>query len=213
MKIILTLSVLCCLSAAAFAQKSFEGLVTYNVSYKSKMPQLTDEQMTRLGGTTQLYYTKGDNYKYIWNGKLFEWAIYSGRDKKVYSKFSTVDSILWYSVELSHDTIYKTELKENDTTILGYPCNRLTFTCKTGSQVYYFSPALAVDPDLYTDYKVVNYYDYLRIAKAVALKEIFVTNEAETVITARDIQQQPVDDRIFEIPKEYPLRDNPLPTP
>jgi hypothetical protein len=43
-----------------FAQ-NFEGKITYSNSYKSKIPNLSDDQLSSIMGTTQEYYIKGGN--------------------------------------------------------------------------------------------------------------------------------------------------------
>ncbi len=48
--------------------QSFEGTITYSNSYKSKSPQLKDEQLNSMMVTTQEYYIKGGNYKSVFNG-------------------------------------------------------------------------------------------------------------------------------------------------
>ncbi|MGZ3822455.1 MAG: RHS repeat domain-containing protein [Mucilaginibacter sp.] len=69
MKNFLTLLVLCCTCAGAMAQKSFEGEVDYWLHFISRRADVTAEQMSDYAGPTQIYYTKGANYRYGFNGK------------------------------------------------------------------------------------------------------------------------------------------------
>ena len=207
MKTILTLTI--CLFAAwcARAQKSFEGKVTYSLQFISNTPGVSGDVIGQRVGTTQLYYTKGANYKYEVNGTIDQWSVYVAKEKRVYGKSTLTDTLKWYSVTTNHDTIYHTELKENDTTILGYPCARLTFTCKSGIQVYYFNRKFFVNADLYRDYREVDYFDYLAISGAVALKEVFISPGFTEVVTATKIEQIPIDDKIFELPPNAPVAE------
>ncbi|MGZ3836038.1 MAG: hypothetical protein ACXVB0_21165 [Mucilaginibacter sp.] len=206
MKNFLTLLLLLCLAAGGFAQKkSFEGVTTFSTSYKSHMKDVTDEQLDQYFGTKQLYYCKGAHAKFVNGGKLFEWSMYVPAEKRVYDKLVRSDSALWYSTEINHDTLYKTELKRNDTTILGYACDRLTFTCKDETQVYYFCTEFYVDPELYVDFKEVNFYAFLKIAKSIALKEVFSNRSFTETLTAIEIKRMPVDDQLFEIQPGTPI--------
>ncbi|MGZ3767097.1 MAG: hypothetical protein ACXVB0_20455 [Mucilaginibacter sp.] len=144
----------------------------------------------------------------MYTGKGMQWGLYIARDKKVYNKEAYTDTVLWNDARVNKDTIYKTELKPNDTTILGYPCDRVTFTCKFGTQVYYFNKGFWVDPALFVDYKFVNYYDYLKIAKSLALKEVFIYEGFTVEITATTIKQGPVDDALFVLPDGALLKEN-----
>src|SRR5581483_2091579 len=111
--------------------------VIYSIDIKSNTPSATSEQFSRLIGNTQHYYMKGANYKSTYNGELNAWNIYV--NKKYYDKTSRKDTFYWHDVSIDHDTIYKTELKKNDTIILGYRCHKLTFVCNSGIQIYYFN--------------------------------------------------------------------------
>jgi len=206
MKSLITLLLVCCLVTGAFAQTNFEGVITYSSSYKSHMPHVTDDQITRYFGATQLFYVKGAYSKYMYSdGRWLKWSLYLPMEKKVYEMQAKSDSVLWYSVTVDHDTITNTELKRNDTTILGYPCDKLTFTCKDGAQIYYFNAKFAVDPVLYADFKEVNYYAYLNIAKAVALKVVFSGRDFTETMIATEVKPMPLDDQLFVLPLDIKI--------
>ena len=208
MKKILTLLLpLICSSLIALGQKSFEGKVTYQVRFISNIKGLSSEELTKRCASEQVYYTKGNNYRYDWNGTIDQWSVYRSADKKVYGKNSLSDTLQWYGVTVNHDTIYRIDLKENDTTILGYPCDRLMFTCRSGIQAYYFNRELAVDPDLYKDYKEVNYFAYLSIAKSLALKEVFMTPNYTEIVIATKVERIPIDDGLFVLPEGTAMKE------
>ena len=56
------------LQAAAMAQP-FEGKIVYENKYKSKLPNVTDEQLTAMMGSKQDYFVKSGNYKIATNGR------------------------------------------------------------------------------------------------------------------------------------------------
>lgn len=53
--------------------QTFEGKIVYKNSYKSKMPNMTDEQFTTMMGSTQEYFIKNGDYKSVANGSFFQW--------------------------------------------------------------------------------------------------------------------------------------------
>jgi len=65
------------LVAAIFAitsfGQSFEGKIVYQNAYKSKIPNVTDEQFTTMMGSTQEYFIKNGDYRSVANGSLFQW--------------------------------------------------------------------------------------------------------------------------------------------
>jgi len=200
MKKTLTLLILLQFSLTiAFAQKSFEGEVVYSIVIKSNTPKFTDGQLSNMMGTTQHYYMKGANYKSVLNGKLSQWEIYIGKNKKVY------DSVLWNDVTINHDTIYKVSFKKNDTTILGYKCDKLTFICNRGIEIYYFSSQFAVDPRLYINHQEGNWYAFLEKSRSIALKEIMQRKYFTFTLTALSVTRKPLDDKLFELPPNIPI--------
>jgi hypothetical protein len=209
MKRILTLLLFSCAFAPVIAQKSFEGEVVYSVSVKSNTPNTTTERLAGLVGTIQHYYMKGGNYKNTFNGTAGEWQICLSKNKKLYFKVLGRDTIYWQDVRVNPDTLYKTELKKNDTTILGYKCDKLIFTCSTGIQVYYFNNQFSVDPNLYTSVKYSNWYAFLEKARSIALKEIFYEKFYTITLTATSIQRRMLDDTIFKLPEGIPIVENP----
>ena len=52
--------------------QSFEGKIVYKNIYKSKMPNVTAEQLTTMMGSTQEYFIKKGDYKSMANGSFLE---------------------------------------------------------------------------------------------------------------------------------------------
>ena len=75
------------LAITSFGQ-SFEGKIVYQCTYKSKFPNVSDEQLTQLMGSTQEYLIKDGDYKSITNGASFQWQLYRHADNKLYSKIA-----------------------------------------------------------------------------------------------------------------------------
>ena len=118
-------------SVVALGQ-SFEGKIVYSNSYKSKTPNVTDEQFTSMLGSTMDYYIKDGDYKAIVNGSLVQWQIYVNNDNKLYTKMANSDTLIWNDGATNPFEVVKSELKKGVTVILGYKCDELILTCKTG---------------------------------------------------------------------------------
>ena len=81
------------ISLFTFAQ-SFEGKIIYQLTYKSKMPSVTDAQFSSMMGNTQNYYIKGGDYKSETNGSFILSQLYINKDNKLYNKFSNSGALL-----------------------------------------------------------------------------------------------------------------------
>ena len=188
----------------------FEGKITYKNEFKSKIPNVPDEQLTAMMGNTLDYYIKDGNYKSTTNGTFLQWQLYINKDNKLYNKMSNSATILWNDGAVNADEVIKSELNKGVTTILGYQCDELILTCKSGVQKYYFNSKLEIDPKFYENHKFANWYHYVSQSKAVPLK-IMVDNAQFSVVSmATNIQSQKIDAELFALPADAKLEKNPF---
>ena len=187
-------------SAACFAQ-TFEGKITYANTYKSKFPNLTDQQLTEMMGPLFEYFFKGPDYKTQSNGTLMQWQLYNSNDNKLYSKLSNSDSAIWNDVTVNPDSVLKAEVHAAVTEILGYTCDELVLTCKSGIQKYYYNSKISLDHTLYQKHKLGNWYDYVKVAKAVPLKMVIDSPQFVLESTATAIDPVKLEAKIFLLPE------------
>ena len=131
-------------SSQLFAQP-FEGKIIYKNSYKSKLSNVTDQQFNAMMGDTQEYFIDGGDYKTITNGTFFIWQLYLNADNKLYTKIANSEAILWNDGSINNDEIVKAELNKEVIEVLGYKCDELILTCKSGVQKYYFNSKFSID--------------------------------------------------------------------
>lgn len=188
----------------------FEGKIVYQNTFKTKNPQMKDEQWTAMFGSTQEFYTKGDNYKSVSNGSLLQWQIYSAKDNKIYTKMGNSPSIYWNDAATNTDTIKKSEIKKAAAVILGYTCDELTLTCTSGIQKYYFNSKLAVNPALFANHKYGNFAHYLAKSKAWPLKSYIETDQFTITSVATEVKPMAIDINIFKLPAGVKIEKSPF---
>jgi len=133
------------LTTFASIGQPFEGKIIYTNSYKSKMPNVTDGQFTSMMGATQEYFIKNGNYKSLANGTFLQSQYYVSSENKLYTKMANSEAFLWNDGATNPDEVLKSEVNKGVTEILGYKCDELVLTCKSGIQKYYFNSKLSVD--------------------------------------------------------------------
>ena len=111
---------------------------------------------------------------------------------------------------MNPDSVLKTELNKEVVDILGYKCDELIFTCKSGVQKYYFNSKLQIDPKLFENHKFGNWYHYLLQSKAVPLKMMIDNAQFSVVSMATNIQPGKIDDQIFGLPADAKLEKSPF---
>jgi hypothetical protein len=197
-KIIVTFSLLIS-SIFSFAQ-SFEGEIVYSNTFKSKMENVTDQQLTAMIGDVQNYYIKGGDYKSETNGNFFLWQLYINSENRLYNKVANSDVVTWFDGLANSDSVISTELHPNAVEVLGYKCDELVLNCKNGVQKYYFTSKLLVDGKLYANHRYGNWSVYVSKANALPLKFI-IDNEhfiLEGIATA--VKPMKLDQTFFTLP-------------
>lgn len=196
--------------AFATIAQNFEGMVIYKNTLKSKHSNMTDDQWLKMMGSIQDYYIKQGQYKSVTNGTMFEWQIYSNKDNMIYSKPTNSTTVLWNDAAVYDDEVLKTEIKKNALTILGYKCDELTLTCKSGIQKYYFAPKLAIDIKLFESHKYANWYEFLKNSKSLSLKTIIETVYFTMETVATEVKPMKLNDELFVLPKNTKTEKNPF---
>ena len=189
--------------------QNFEGKITYQNTFKSKNSQITDQQWTNMFGPIQEFYAKGSNYKNVSNGTLLVWQVYSAKENMIYTKMGNSPSVYWNNAGENTDTILKSEIKKASAVVLGYTCDELILTCKSGLQKYYFNSKVGVDPKLYAAHTYGNFAFYLAKSKAWPLKSIIATDQFTLISTATEIKPMVVDANIFKLPAGAKLEKSP----
>ena len=196
------------LAITSFGQ-NFEGKIVYKNIYKSKTPGVTDEQFTSMMGSTQDYFIKDGEYKSVANGTFFQWQLYINKDNKLYSKMANSETLLWNDGASNTEEIVKAEINKNVTEILGYTCDELILTGKSGIQKYYFNSKLSVDTKLFVNHKFGNWFDFLSRSNSLPLKTIVDNDNFTLESVATEIKDMKIDKSFFELPANVKTIKNP----
>src|SRR5216683_7851412 len=189
--------------------QTFEGEIVYQNSFKSKVANLTDQQLSAAVGSKQEYYIKNGDYKSVTNGSFPQWQIYINADNKLYSKMSNTETILWNDGGVNADEVLSSTLNKGVTDVMGYKCDELILNCKSGIQKYYFNSKLSVDTKLYENHKYGNWYDYLSKAKALPLKMIIDNDQFTMESVAVEIKPMVLDAKVFQLPADAKTAKSP----
>jgi len=194
--------------ASALAQ-SFEGTITYINSYKSKVPAMTDEQIGAMMGANQTYKIKGGNYHSSLDGSLMQWQLYRADENRIYMKLSSTSAVFWKDASENPDEVQEAVLNKKVEKVLGYTCDELVLTCKSGVQKYYFHSSVGVDPSIFTNHKFGNFSEMISRTKALPLKAVIETQQFTIVTIATEVKPEKVSDEVFKFPEGVNLQKSP----
>lgn len=194
----------------AFASgQSFEGKIIYQVNYKSKHPNVQDEQFNTMMGTIQEYIIKGADYKSSFNGTTFQWQQYDSKTNKLYNKMANSKSIQWIDAGTNDDKVLSVKLNKGVTEVLGYKCDEVILTCQSGVQKYYYNEKMAVDISLFRNHLYGNWFEYLKVAKSLPLKSIIETPQFIVESVATEIIELELEETEFRVPDKSKVANKP----
>ena len=196
------------LTYAGFSQ-SFEGQITYAVTYKTKQASTTDEQWGEMLGTQHNYFLKGGNYYALSNGTVFNWQRYISETNKYYYKLGVSSKVFRINGSINETPGIIVSHKPNAAEVMGHKCDELVFKTSKGSHTYYYSADFPVDPKLFTNHRYGDWAAYLEKSRALPLKEIVENNEFTMEIVATEIQQKPLDSETFKLPADIEIQESP----
>ncbi len=208
MKRLLTFFFVSFLAISCYGQ-SFEGKVVYKNTYNSKLPNVTDEQITLMMGSNLEYFVKGGSYKSVGNGSLFQWQIYTNKTNRLYTKMSNSDAPSIQDASEVADEVLKVELKKDVAEILGYKCDEVIFTLKEGTERYLFSSKLSLDPDAFVNHKFGNWHRFLSISKSLPLRSVIDNGRYRLESVATEVKRMELPDNLFELPPGVQTMKNP----
>jgi hypothetical protein len=208
MKKTLFISIALLITLFASAQ-TFEGLIVYSNTYKSKTANVTDAQFTSMLGSTQDYYIKGGSYKSVVNGTFLQSQVYVNKENRLYTKVSNNEALLWNDGASNDAEIIKVESNKGVLTVLGYLCDELIFTTKTGTEKYYFNTAVSADPQQYAKHKYGNWYDLISRTKSLPLKTIVENDNFILESTATEMKTMKIEDSFFALPANAKFEKSP----
>jgi hypothetical protein len=188
------------LSTISAISQSFEGKITYANTFKTKNTKITDQQWAAMLGSNQEYFIKDGDYKSITNGTFVQWQQYINAENRLYIKMANTETLLWNDGSIQGDEVLKVEINKKVTEILGYKCDEVILTCKSGIQKYYFNSKLAVNTKLFANHKFGNWFDYLSKSNALPLKSIIDTAQFTMESIATEVKPSKLDPIMFELP-------------
>lgn len=186
--------------------QNFEGEIIYSNTFKSKLPNFTDEQLQLLIGDKQEYFIKDGYYKSLSNGQALTVQLYDNKTNRIYNKTPKADTLYWFDASVNTDTVASFEIKKNAGKILGYECDAIIMKTKTGTTTIYYNTKYKVDNKLYTKHNYSNWAFYVNQTKALPLKTVVETNQFKMESTAVEIKPMNFETGFFDIDPKAPVK-------
>ncbi len=207
MKHLLILISVLVFSSLAFGQ-AFEGKIIYQNSYVSKMPSVSNEQLSSALGTRQEYYIKGASYRSVSNG-MAELTLYVPTENRIYMKLSGNETLKWLDAGTDPNKVLKVVINKRVAKVLDFECDEAILTTEQGVEKYYFSSDLSVDKDLFEKHAFGHWYDLISATGSLPLKSIVETPQFITTSEAVEVVRTKLNEEDFLLPKHLKIKENP----
>jgi len=196
------------LTSTVLSAQSFEGKITYQNTYTSKIQDVTNDQFRGMMGSVQDYFIKGAKYKSVTNGSYAQMQLYIPSENRLYSKLSVTDTLMWSDGNSNLDEAVSYEIQKSQVEILGYKCDALVVVTKMGKATYYFSEKVKVDPELYKNHHYGNWGLIISQTKSLPLKIEMETLQFTMVSTAVEMKEMELENSFFDLPNA-PIKKSP----
>jgi len=197
---ILSLFLVANVSRAQTPAPSFEGEVVYANTYKSKNPKLKEKELASMMGTVHNYFVKGADYKTITNGIFAQWQLYVSKENRIYNKMISSDTVFYNNAAEHDDQVLDSKITKNATTVLGYACDELILTFRSGVHKYYYNAKFHLDAKLFVNHQYGNFYNYVSRINAVPLKMIVEDGDVTMESVATKIEAKKLPANFFSLP-------------
>ena len=186
--------------ATAQKSKAFVGKIVYKNSFESKVPRISSEMMGSMMGQQWDYYISRDRYKFIMNGMHIEKQFYDPDELRLYTKFTSSDTLTWIDVTEWHEEIRSHELIHTEEFILGHKCNALILYTEQGKETYYFNKHIKADADYFQKHKFLHMSFVLKMTGSIPLKIVLENSEMNLISEAVEIEELELDRSDFDLP-------------
>ena len=195
-KLSILLLFFCCMNIHS---QSFEGMLVYSVNYESKTSNVTSDQLNSLMGTKQWYAIKGGNYKSVFNGSFIKLQIYRSDENRNYSLTAKSDTLYYEDYSKNKDKALSYEIKRNQDTIMGIPCDLIIVKAEKSTTSFYFNSGHKVNSELFTKHNYGNWHYIVSKTNALPLKTITETEQFIMTSIVAEVKPMQLKDDVFEI--------------
>ena len=207
--LIVALITLMAVQSSVLDAQSFEGRVIYQVSYESKIAEVSNEEMNTFMGGDHEYYLKGGDYKMLSNGEFFESQLYIHAENSVYNKTAQSDTLYWIDGSFEDTEVKSYRFLDETANVLGYECKVLEVIESTGKTTYYFNEQFALDPEYYSNHSFGNWSFVIGKTKSLLLK--FVSEREDYTVTSTAVRIEPMklSESMFQLQGKNPVKPMP----
>lgn len=186
--------------------QNFEGEIDYVNSYKSKIPNLTNERLELIAGNNQKYFIKDGYYKSENNGQVVVMQLYDPVSNRIYNKRMNSDTLYWFNANNNRDSALNFSIKKDSAMVLGYMCDAITILTKETQTTFFYNSKFKLNAAAFKKHEYNNWYFYATKTNAVPLKIVFSSKQFDLVSSAFAIKPGKLTSGFFAVDPKSPQK-------
>jgi len=197
MKFIFSLLFCAMVSISGYAQ-FFEGMVEYEVSYRSHIMEVPSDQLAPQLGNKMKWYIKDVTYRKEFNGKTHSIEIYSNANPML--EVFNPEAKHWNQLPtmFSEAEIQEVEIFEDSEVILEKMCNEVVFTTDQGVCRFFYPKDMKLNAASFSNHMMGSWFEYLNLIGAMPLKMVLGSKEKTMEAKAITITPMVLKDELFK---------------
>lgn len=199
-RIIFIISIISLHLTIAAQSKDFEGVAVYKIDIKSKTAGVSDRvcrNMLAFGDSMTVIIKQGNSKQITGPADIYSIT----KDQKVYMKFRGIDTLYYMDYSSDTTTVLEVLKSEEKKTIAGFECKMITIKSPGAARKYYYAPSIYVNPEYDKNNKIGRYDAFVKETSSLYLGYDEDNASYNLGQTCTRLQQQPVDNSVFELPK------------
>ncbi len=182
-------------------EKPFTGKIVYEYTFINPETGVdVTDMMAEQYGREQHYFINEHSYKsYDENGAFKQ--LYNSENNKYY--FAQGDQIMMIDASLTMDKVTNIIHLEETEIILGYECKKLIVKTERSETIYWYSPQLTIDYEIFSGHKFGEWSNYLEATNgALPLKYIIKKGDYVWTTFANSVEEMSFKADDFDIENE-----------
>lgn len=156
----------------------FTGIIESDVRLIPLVDTLNINKFLATNGTKVTGIFNNGNFIYKMNAENVELYFFDLSSGKYFLKTKNSDELTYWDKDYSFSKVTNIKLQPNDTSILGYPCDKIEYDEIYNNSLivhhiaYYNQSNFLINPEWYKDMKLGGYNEIMKITKAIPLLDI-----------------------------------------
>lgn len=204
----LTIIVLSGIIFLCSCSQNFEGVITYETTYISKVDGVSADEMFGQNNSKDTTFLKDGFYLHKANTNRMPYLLWRGVDTLHYYKETKDSDTIWTDKTNSHPVfIDSTRVEKDVDNIAGYLCDKLIVYRNNRVYEYYYNPDFKIEPKYYKEYTNSARYEVVKLMKSPTLRLKVSSPSSVMDMVATNVEIKSLPDSLFKVPDGFIMKD------